>query len=480
MQPIQKLSRGRRRDDRGQVSIFVVLALGIFLLGFVGFAVDMTNLWFHRQMAQTAADASCQAGIIDILTNDIGNPTPKSGFTAGTNFDCSTSYPNVSGASPPAPAPCIYANLNGYSGQGLTAGAASNQVAISFPANGTAGLPTPPPSTLAPVPYLRADVTDRVPLTFARLLSNSATMDVKANAVCALALVQQPVPIIVLNPTCPHSFEVSGSATLTIVGGPPQSVQVNSENTTCAAATQGSGCNGSGTIDLSQGGPSFSGSSFGVTGAPTTQPTNFTPSTGNFWQSPHPPINDPYAQVAAPPVPALPCTGTAATPCSPGCLANPCSVGYTVNGCPDHSGCVEYAPGLYNAPIVVKGQVAIFDPGIYYIKPTASNIDSENCGSPGTGCVSKPTGQCYYGLAVDSNGMVRPSTATGDGSKGTMFYLTGPGGSGNKAYGSVFFGANSGKSPDTVDQYDASTGNATNSQINCPGGEAPESKLNLQ
>src|SRR5690242_13262497 len=102
MQPFRKLCRPGRCDDRGQVGIFVVLALSIFLLGFVGFAVDMTNLWFHRQMAQTAADAACQAGIIDILTNDIGNPTPKSGFTAGTNFDCSTSYPNVSGASPPA------------------------------------------------------------------------------------------------------------------------------------------------------------------------------------------------------------------------------------------------------------------------------------------------------------------------------------------------------------------------------------------
>ena len=55
-----------RRDD-GQVTIFVVLALALFLMAFVGFAVDMTNLWFHRQTAQGAADAACQAGIMDVL-----------------------------------------------------------------------------------------------------------------------------------------------------------------------------------------------------------------------------------------------------------------------------------------------------------------------------------------------------------------------------------------------------------------------------
>ena len=51
----------RLRSDGGQVTITVVLAMGIFLLGAMGFAVDMANLWFHRQSAQTAADAACTA-----------------------------------------------------------------------------------------------------------------------------------------------------------------------------------------------------------------------------------------------------------------------------------------------------------------------------------------------------------------------------------------------------------------------------------
>ena len=68
-----------RRDD-GQVTIFVVLALAIFLIAFVGFAVDMTNLWFHRQMAQGAADAVCQAGIMDVLVMAEGGSVPGAGF----------------------------------------------------------------------------------------------------------------------------------------------------------------------------------------------------------------------------------------------------------------------------------------------------------------------------------------------------------------------------------------------------------------
>ena len=37
--------------------MFIVLAMGVFLIGGLGFVVDGTNLWFHRQSAQTAADA---------------------------------------------------------------------------------------------------------------------------------------------------------------------------------------------------------------------------------------------------------------------------------------------------------------------------------------------------------------------------------------------------------------------------------------
>src|SRR5438094_8372199 len=112
-----------RRDDHGQTTIFVLLVLGLFLLGFVGFAVDMTNRWFHRQTAQAAADAACQAGIMDNLEVAEGQPLPSPGpgFTPGTAFDCS----GLSAATP-----CQYASLNGYNGKGLAANTDSNDVAV--------------------------------------------------------------------------------------------------------------------------------------------------------------------------------------------------------------------------------------------------------------------------------------------------------------------------------------------------------------
>ena len=53
--------------EAGQSILLIVLALGLFLLGAVAFAVDMGNLWWHRQQAQRAADAACLAGAMDAL-----------------------------------------------------------------------------------------------------------------------------------------------------------------------------------------------------------------------------------------------------------------------------------------------------------------------------------------------------------------------------------------------------------------------------
>src|SRR5207248_10778177 len=141
-----------------------------------------------------------------------------------------------------------------------------------------------------------------------------------------------------------------GDATICIVGGPPRSIQVNSNDTGCAAATKSSGCSGSGTVDLSKGGPNFGGSDFGVFGGPKTAPSNFT---GNHWGSASP-IQDPYAQLNAPSIPALSPTNT-----------TPVARAWNANGCPDHGGCVEYQPGLYTNKIVVKSKTAIFAPGLY-------------------------------------------------------------------------------------------------------------------
>src|SRR5262249_46504469 len=276
--------------------------------------------------------------------------------------------------------PCKYANLNGYYGSGRIAGRQSSDVRISFPATVT-GV-TAPPSTLAPTPFIRVNLIDRMRIGFAGLLIGKTTMDVAANSTCGLQQAQSPVPIIVLNPSCSHAFEVSGSADVKIVGGPPRSIQVNSNNTTCASATAPSGCSGGATVDLSHAGPTFTGGDFGTFGAPYTAPSGFT---GHHWGAASP-IQDPYARLDAPTVPALSITNT-----------TPTNVAYNTDGCPDHGGCVEYQPGLYTNKIVVTGKTAIFKPGLYYMRVTTP--DNVNCGSP-SACSTKPTGQCRAALSV--------------------------------------------------------------------------------
>jgi putative Flp pilus-assembly TadE/G-like protein len=447
MRYVQDRIKLRFRGDEGQVSLMIVLAVGLFLLGFVGFGADMTNLFFHRQMAQNAADAACVAAGMDMLVNRT-NGTSLGGFTPGTPLDCTPSS---------TAAPCRYANLNGYNSPGLTAGTESNKVSLSFPAS-VPGTTAPDPLIAGANPYVQVDVVDRVKVYFASLLGGSSTQDVHALAKCGLQGQNAPVPIVVLDPICQHSFEVSGNASVQIVGGPTKSIQVNSSSV-CAAATAGGTCSGNGLIDLSLGGPSYSGSNFGVFGGPGTAPTSYKGGSTGLWQSPAAPIADPWYKLAAPPVPLPPRLPNP----DPGCLVatNPCPVPYGTNGCPDKVGCLEYEPGLYSSTIiVVKGFTAIFDPGLYYI----AGFTPGNCGSPGTGCLAgNPAGQCRYGLVVDAGGVVRPSTVPGDGSGGTMFYFSSltevPG-----TFESALFTANAGNA--AVDPFPAAS-------LPCAGAPAP-------
>src|SRR5437867_4158334 len=352
--------RERRRGEKGQVTVFVLLVLGIFLLGFIGFAVDMTNVWFHRQSAQGATDAACQAGIMDVLEIAQGTllPSPGPGFTPGTAFDCSGSS---------AATPCWYASKNGFSGTGLVANTDSNDVAVSFPSSNPALPPCSstlttnciPPASVAPFPFLEVDLTDRFRLTFASLISGQKTMDVKAKSVCALVLVQVPTPIIIMNPVCPWTLHSNGSGGIGVVGGPVLSIQVNSSSTTAVPSSTG-------TIDLSKGGPSHTGSDLGVLGGVgPTPPGSFLPGTTGAWVYPHLPISDPFYNLPVPTPPPAPCTG-GASHCPEGtmlggvaCATNPCPVIYGSKGCPDSTGgtstyyvitttgCLEFAPGLY-------------------------------------------------------------------------------------------------------------------------------------
>jgi hypothetical protein len=103
-------------------------------------------------------------------------------------------------------------------------------------------------------------------------------------------------------------------------------------------------------------------------------------------------------------------------------------VNYHENGCPDPDGCAWYTAGYYPSGITIKKKTAVFDPGVYYV---------------------------LNGLALQSNSTVRPSTAVGDGSGGTIFYFADT--------NSVSVGANSGS--ESVDAFTTSTTKCTPSSI---------------
>ena len=93
-------------SEAGQALLLVILGMGIFLLGAAGLALDGSNLYANRQMAQAAADAGAEAGALSIFdgSNSIAGNTH--GFATNAGFQC---------ASSDARTPCYYAQtLNGF------------------------------------------------------------------------------------------------------------------------------------------------------------------------------------------------------------------------------------------------------------------------------------------------------------------------------------------------------------------------------
>src|SRR5207247_2798546 len=294
------------RQDSAPVSVFVAPGLRTFLLCFVGFCADMTILWFHRQAAQNAADSTCLAGAMDMRysanagTTNAGTGGLAAGltaFTPGTPFDCGSGNGLGAGNHLPNSVPCKYAKLNGYNGTGFPGNAQreGNAVSVSFPAT-IPGVTVPDPSAGLTYPFMRVDVLDRVKVYFSSMLVGSCVQDVVATAKCGLQGGLSSVPLLVLNPTELASFSDGGTPLVKILGGPSRSMQVNSKNNLAALVSNNP------QIDFTEGGPNFSGSSFGVTGGPGTAPAGFVTNPPASWQASTVPIPDPFRTLAPPPV----------------------------------------------------------------------------------------------------------------------------------------------------------------------------------
>lgn len=456
----------RRSSQHGQTLIPIVIFVGLFLMAMLGVAADYTQVWAHRQMAQGAADAACEAGAADLYLNAVdpsssGQNGLQSFSWIGADFDCS-----VNTSSPP----CTYATLNGYSG---------SKVHVSFPSS----LPgvAPLPSTLATTfPYMEVTITDPVPMSFTKMVGAASTVNIKAKAGCGVSPINVPVPLVILHTSALGALSVTGSSKIRIFGGPQRSIQIDSKNVGALTA---------GVVDLSQGGPANTGSDLAVFGGPATKPGSVDVGSTGHYISPAAPFGDPFATKSPPPV--------------PGTLGSARPVPFGINGCPDPNGCVEFTPGNYTgcnkSSAINPGEqgclllpytganphfniaAADWSPGITYaagamIQPTKNNaknfvylaLNSGTSISPATSepnwnqtpCTRQADGSCLGGLQPDNtitwqnlgvvntnklttgifdpglyyvaangfnlgdNSTTRMSTATGDGSNGVMFYFS--------------------------------------------------------
>jgi Flp pilus assembly protein TadG len=310
----------------GGASFLLVMVLGIPLLGIVGLALDGGNMYVTKQRAQAAADAAAQAGVMDLYReNGQAAATAsaiaygvKNGFTAS---EVDPEYPDCS----------ALAWCNGH-------------VTLS-------GIDNPN--------LIQVTVTKVVNTIFLRALGVN-TSTVKAVGTAAISIEPQPVPILVLHPTASGSFSKNGSNTITICGGPPRSIQVNSTSTTSISISGASG-----TVDLSHAGPLDPGDCSAGTGADFANVGLQNPFPGTLLLGPQPgkyispasPIADPLLSVAEPsvqpPAPLAPVTAsTAATEAAHNCPTT-CTIispGYydgTTNRLDNISGYTIMRPGIY-------------------------------------------------------------------------------------------------------------------------------------
>ena len=332
-----KQQSDRRAGERG-AAFLLVMALGVGILGIVGLALDAGQLYVTKRRAQTAADAAAQAGVMDLYRRNgsaaaTASATAygvKNGFTAP---EVNSEYPDCS----------TLAWCNGH-------------VTLS-------GWDDPN--------LIQVTVTRVVNTVFLRVLGiNSAT--VKAVATAAITIEPQPVPILVLHPTAPGSFSKNGSNTITICGGPPRSIQVNSSSTSSISISGASG-----TVDLSHAGPfDTAGDCTAGTGADFANVGSQNPYPGTLllgtkpgqYISPASAIDDPLLSVAEPSVQPPP-------PLAP-VIANT-AVAQALHNCP--TTCTIISPGYYdgtsNRLDTISGYT-IMRPGIYWINHNGFQLGS--------------------------------------------------------------------------------------------------------
>jgi hypothetical protein len=242
---LKRLALTFGRQD-GQAVILVVVAMSILLIGALGLAIDGGQMYAHRQMAQAAADAAAQAGIMNIL--DGTNATSAHPFGTGTPPIASSTCTTADGRTP-----CVYARDNGFGGT------AADTVTLSFPAT-VSGVAL----SSATVPALAVTVQRTLKTGLIRFVGAGATVTITAKATAGLVAAVSPSCIYALDPFVQNAFKATNGATVALNGC---GIAVDSNHSDAVTVSGGSSVTASAISVV--GGVSISGGG-STTPAPTT------------------------------------------------------------------------------------------------------------------------------------------------------------------------------------------------------------------
>lgn len=424
----------KSNHEKGQAILLVVVAMGIFLIGALGLAIDVSQLFAHQQMAQVAADAAAQAAMLSIFQGE----TQAVATTVATS----------------------YARMNGF-------GSGSDTVTPIFTACsvGTNCAPVPPSG----ITEVDVTVTRKVGNSFIRMVGGSAFTTISATGKAATLAVVAPIPMLIIHPTLSGALSINGNTRIVITGGASRSIQVNSSDPGAAFNEVGGGL-----IDLRcasgviVGGVLQFGADMGVFGGPNL--TNLTvahspcpvggpvtsPASGNdfgrqgLYRQPSSPIPDPLclsgdpltcnvaeptvAEIASLPIRTAPFTKVSGSFNDAGGKAPECQL----------SGCDQYLPGFYPNGISIGSnpgatKTAIFQPGVYvmgngsgFSVPNNKNVyicgglrASSNVLSPVIGC--NPSGDSTFAKEdpVTGDGMLVYNQGVDKKGMGGQFSITG-------------------------------------------------------
>ena len=372
-----------RRD--GQAVILVVVAMSILLIGALGLAIDGGQMYAHRQMAQAAADAAAQAGIMNIL--DGTNATSAHPFGTGTPPIASSVCTTTD-----ARTPCVYARNNGFGGT------SSDTVTLSFPAT-VLGV------TLSSgnVPAFAVTVKRNLKTGLIRFIGAGATSTITAKATAGLVSAVSPSCIYALDPSAQNAFKATNGATVALNGC---GIAVDSSNSDAVTVS------GASTVTASAisivGGDVISGGG-STTPAPTTGAAS---------------VPDPFASLPSPTVGACNHTNY-----SPGWGTWALTPGVYCGGINISNGATAtFATGTY---IINGGSLSLVggttDTGsgvMFYLTGTNATYGSVNISNGANVTFSGPTSGPYMGVVFYQNRSITSSVnATFSG--GVSMKLTG-------------------------------------------------------